>query len=156
MIDLHDTPPSPSLPRSAWALLVALVCAGGAGLTLAQTPTPQNSPQNPPGGARSDLPDTDQPHRFGEGTPPPNQFHLDLTAGARSNSNAFFDPTDGSPQQDYVGTFLADFSVQRSSPRTSWSLHYVPLISHYQTFQELDSTNHAFNFAGNYRLGSSS
>ncbi len=143
------------LPRSAWALIVALVYAGGAGMDLAQTPPPpQNTPQTPPGGSRPDLPPSDEPgHRFGDGLPPANEFHLDLSLGARSNSNAFFDPADGTPQHDYVGTLVADFSGQRSSPRTAWRLNYVPVVNRYQTFEELNSTSHGFNFAGRYRLG---
>lgn len=157
MIEAHD--PKPSLPRSAWALIVALVCAGGAGLGLAQTP-PSENPQNPrspnpPGGTRPDLPPSGGDLHLGEGNTaaPANQFHLDISAGARSNSNAFFDPVDGTPQQDYVGTLVADFSAIRSSPRTAWRMNYVPVVNRYQTFEELDSVSHNFNYAGRYRLG---
>jgi hypothetical protein len=140
------------LPRSAWALVVALVCAGGGRLGLAQTPPAQN----PPGGTTSsDTPEKEKTKQPGAGNASgPNEFHLDLTAGARSNSNAFFDPVDGSPQHDYVGTLVADLSVRRSSPRTAWNMDYIPVVNHYQTFSELDSTSHALNFAGRYRMGS--
>src|SRR5262245_25581882 len=152
MIEAAQSP-----PRSAWALVVALVCAGGAGLSLAQTPPPHNPqtpPQNPPGGTRPDLPQGERPGHLGErGAPTPNEFHLDITAGARSSSNAFFDSEDGTPQQDYVGTLVGDLSVRRTSPRTAWSMDYIPVVNRYQTFEELDSTSHSFNFAGRSRLG---
>ena len=156
MIEQRESPPFS--PRSAWALVAALICAGGAGISLAQTPPtqnpPQTPPQSPPGGARPDLPGEEPDHvGDGSGIPPANQFHLDITAGARSNSNAFFDPEDGTPQQDYVGTLVGDLSVRRTSPRTAWSMDYIPVVSRYQTFEELDSTSHAFNFAGRYRMG---
>ncbi|HEU5182751.1 MAG TPA: hypothetical protein VFW45_18330 [Candidatus Polarisedimenticolia bacterium] len=148
MID-HAHPTPHPLPRSGWALIVALACASGTGASLAQTPPPQK----PPGGTSPDLPIREGSSVRNEDAPTPNQFHLDFNAGARSSSNVFFDPDDGSPQQDYIGTLVMDLSATRTSPRTAWTMAYVPVLNHYQTYDQLDSTSHAFNYTGRYRLG---
>ena len=84
--------------------------------------------------------------------PAPDRFDLSLALGERSTSNPAFQPDNQSPDGDYVSDLRADLAGARKTQRTDWSLHYRPFYTRYRVNDQFDTSNHALDWDGSYRL----
>ena len=132
---------------SAGHLLEASFClcvaCGGACSALRAQAVPQEPPPEVFRGQGFEAPPTEAPA---------NDFHALATLGERWNSNVHFEPEDGSPESDYIGTLQLQLLTHRHSDRTSWGLNYRPLFSHYHENSDLDSLSHVFDADASYKL----
>jgi hypothetical protein len=123
--------------------LLASLLAGSLARAQSQNPPSENPPSQSPPKA---------PPKPRNDAPPPNQFSLTGALGERATSNPRGETDASSPEGDYVSDLRLDLSVSRRSERTDWKLGYQPFYTQYRESNDLDTTNHTFDFDGRYDL----